>query len=203
MFDIGWSEMAIIALVALVVLGPKQLPQAMKSFAQFSRKMRRYAQEFRAGVDNIVREAELEDAKKALASLQTRIPTLTVVATGAPAGAIRIRIDNDSPDAAPKKGPVMLNPGQHVLVVEAPLPLPPPPIVSTAGEVPTVVPAPLTATPTAATAMALTAPTSSARARSTPAQSPSPPPPTNSPSAAPTAKPSPPKTDEWGLPEKK
>jgi sec-independent protein translocase protein TatB len=66
MFDIGWSEMAVIALVALVVLGPKELPQAMKTFAAFTRKMQRYARDFRTGVDNIVREAELEDAKKAL-----------------------------------------------------------------------------------------------------------------------------------------
>ena len=66
MFDVGWSEMAVIALVALVVLGPKELPQAMKTFAAFTRKMQRYARDFRSGVDNIVREAELEDAKKAL-----------------------------------------------------------------------------------------------------------------------------------------
>ncbi len=66
MFDVGWSEMAVIALVALVVLGPKELPQAMKTFAAFTRKMQRYARDFRSGVDNIIREAELEDAKKAL-----------------------------------------------------------------------------------------------------------------------------------------
>lgn len=66
MFDIGWSEMAVIALVALVVLGPKELPQAMKTFAAFTRKMQRYARDFRSGVDGIIREAELEDAKKAL-----------------------------------------------------------------------------------------------------------------------------------------
>jgi sec-independent protein translocase protein TatB len=78
MFDIGWSEMAIIALVALVVLGPKQLPQAMRSFAQFSKKMRRYAQEFRAGVDNIVREAELEDAKKALDTVRAANPKTAI-----------------------------------------------------------------------------------------------------------------------------
>ncbi len=66
MFDVGWSEMAVIALVALVVLGPKELPQAMKTFASFTRKMQRYARDFRSGVDNIIREAELDDAKKAL-----------------------------------------------------------------------------------------------------------------------------------------
>lgn len=74
MFDIGWSEMAVIALVALVILGPKELPQAMRTFANFMKSMRRYAQEFRAGVDNIVREAELEDARKALETARKANP---------------------------------------------------------------------------------------------------------------------------------
>lgn len=74
MFDIGWSEMAVIALVALLVVGPKQLPQAMRTFASFSKKMRRYAQDFRSGVDNIIREAELEDAKKALDGVRKANP---------------------------------------------------------------------------------------------------------------------------------
>jgi sec-independent protein translocase protein TatB len=91
MFDIGWSEMAIIALVALLVLGPKELPQAMKSFAQFSKKMRRYANEFRAGVDNIVREAELEDAKKALDTVRAVNPK----------NAIKKLVDPTGPAAAP------------------------------------------------------------------------------------------------------
>jgi len=66
MFDIGWSEMAMVALIALVIMGPKELPKAMRNFAHFTRKMRRYAQDFRAGVDNIVREAELEEARDTL-----------------------------------------------------------------------------------------------------------------------------------------
>src|SRR3546814_9801194 len=66
MFDIGWSEMAIIAFVALIVIGPKELPRTMKTVAQWMRKARSLTREFQSGIDDIVREAELEDARKAL-----------------------------------------------------------------------------------------------------------------------------------------
>ena len=66
MFDIGWSEMAIIALVALIVIGPKDLPRTMKTIAHWMRKARSLTREFQSGIDEMVREAELEDARKAL-----------------------------------------------------------------------------------------------------------------------------------------
>ncbi len=64
MFDIGWSEMAVIAVVALVVLGPKEIPNALKTAAQWMRTARKLAREFQGGVDQIVREAELDEARK-------------------------------------------------------------------------------------------------------------------------------------------
>src|SRR3990170_6346975 len=66
MFDIGWSEMAIIAFVALIVIGPKDLPRTMKAVAHWMRKARSLTREFQSGIDDMVREAELEDARKAL-----------------------------------------------------------------------------------------------------------------------------------------
>ena len=66
MFDIGWSEMAVIALIALLVIGPKELPRTMKAVAHWMRKARSLTREFQSGIDDMVREAELEDAKKAL-----------------------------------------------------------------------------------------------------------------------------------------
>ncbi len=66
MFDIGWSEMAVIALIALIVIGPKDLPGTMKTVAHWMRKARSLTREFQSGVDDMVREAELDDAKKAL-----------------------------------------------------------------------------------------------------------------------------------------
>jgi sec-independent protein translocase protein TatB len=68
MLDIGWSEMAVIALVALVVIGPKDLPKAMRAVAFWVRKGRRLASEFHSGIDQILREAELDEARDAIRS---------------------------------------------------------------------------------------------------------------------------------------
>ena len=66
MFDIGWSEMAIIALVTLVVMGPKELPNALRTFSHWVKQLRGMAREFQGGVDQLIREAELDDARKKL-----------------------------------------------------------------------------------------------------------------------------------------
>jgi sec-independent protein translocase protein TatB len=66
MFDIGWSEMAVVALIALIVIGPKDLPRVMRTASHWARKARGLAREFQSGIDDMIREADLEDAKKAL-----------------------------------------------------------------------------------------------------------------------------------------
>ena len=66
MFDIGWSEMAVVALLALIVIGPKDLPRVLRSASYWVRKARGLAREFQSGVDEMIREADLEDAKKAI-----------------------------------------------------------------------------------------------------------------------------------------
>ncbi len=62
--------MAVIALVALIVIGPKELPQAMRAATKWIRKARSLAREFQSGVDDMVREADLEDARKAIQTTQ-------------------------------------------------------------------------------------------------------------------------------------
>ena len=64
MFDIAPTELLVVAIVALVVIGPKDLPKALRFVGNWVGKARRMAAHFRAGVDNMVREAELEDLKK-------------------------------------------------------------------------------------------------------------------------------------------
>ena len=66
MFDLGWSELAVIALVALIVVGPKELPQILRTAAHWLRKARSLAREFQSSVDDMVREAELDEAKKTM-----------------------------------------------------------------------------------------------------------------------------------------
>jgi sec-independent protein translocase protein TatB len=64
MFDIGWQELFIIAVLAIIVVGPKDLPRALKTVTGYIRKVKGLAREFQSGVDEMVREAELDDLKK-------------------------------------------------------------------------------------------------------------------------------------------
>ena len=61
MFDIGWDEMLLTAIVAIVVIGPKDLPRALRLAGQWIGKVRRVSGHFRAGVENMIREAEIEE----------------------------------------------------------------------------------------------------------------------------------------------
>ena len=69
MFDLGWSELLVVGAVALVVLGPKELPNALRTISNLTKTARKLAGEFQSGINEIVREAELEDARKAAQSI--------------------------------------------------------------------------------------------------------------------------------------
>ena len=63
MFDFAWSEIALIAAVALVVIGPKDLPVALRAISGFVKKARRMAGEFQTHVDEMMRDADMKDVK--------------------------------------------------------------------------------------------------------------------------------------------
>src|SRR3546814_3703984 len=65
MFDIAVSELGGVAGVALVVIGPKDLPTVLRTMRQWTSKARSMAREFQSGLDDMVREAELDDLRKA------------------------------------------------------------------------------------------------------------------------------------------
>ncbi|MBF0335311.1 MAG: twin-arginine translocase subunit TatB [Alphaproteobacteria bacterium] len=64
MFDIAWSEMAVIATVALLVIGPKDLPRVLRSVGQWVRKGRMMAMEFQRGLEDIARDSQLDDVRR-------------------------------------------------------------------------------------------------------------------------------------------
>jgi len=66
MFDFAWSEIALIAAVALVVIGPKDLPVALRAISGFVKKARRMAGEFQTHVDEMMRDADLKDVKDSI-----------------------------------------------------------------------------------------------------------------------------------------
>jgi sec-independent protein translocase protein TatB len=64
MFDIGWSEFALIAVVALIAIGPKELPGVLRTVGQWMGKARKMAAEFQGQFQEAMREAEMADLKK-------------------------------------------------------------------------------------------------------------------------------------------
>ncbi len=63
MFDFAWSEIALIAAVALIAIGPKDMPVAIRTVSGMVKKARRMAAEFQTHVDEMVREANLDEVK--------------------------------------------------------------------------------------------------------------------------------------------
>jgi len=64
MFDIGWSELLLIGVVALIAIGPKELPGALRTLGQWMAKIRRMAAEFQGQFQEAMREAEIDQLKK-------------------------------------------------------------------------------------------------------------------------------------------
>jgi sec-independent protein translocase protein TatB len=64
MFDIGWGELVVIGVVALIAIGPKELPAVLRATGQWMGKIRRMANEFQDQFKEAMREAELDDLKK-------------------------------------------------------------------------------------------------------------------------------------------
>ena len=64
MFDIGASELLLIVIVAIVAIGPKDLPLALRAAGRWIARIRRVSSHFRAGLDTMIREAEMEEIQK-------------------------------------------------------------------------------------------------------------------------------------------
>lgn len=77
MFDIAWSELIIIAVVALIAIGPKELPGVLRMVGQWMGKARRMAAEFQGQFNDAMREAELTDLKKQVDDIGNSIQAST------------------------------------------------------------------------------------------------------------------------------
>jgi sec-independent protein translocase protein TatB len=71
MFDFAWSELGVIAVVALIFIGPKDIPVALKSVTGMIKKARRMAGEFQTHVDDLMRDADLHEVREQLSSLRS------------------------------------------------------------------------------------------------------------------------------------
>ena len=125
MFDLAWQEILLIGAVALVVIGPKDLPRAVRAVAGWVRKGRELAREFQSGVDEMVRQADLDDIKTEIA--KSKLGSSVAADLG-------LNEIKDSFQAA-------------ATVINAPLPVPPPampdmpsPAIPAPTEVPPIAP---------------------------------------------------------------
>ncbi len=74
MLDIGWTELLIIAVVAIIVVGPKDLPRMLRSLGQYAGKLRRTANEFRSQFDEALRDSEFDELKSSVEGVSNLNP---------------------------------------------------------------------------------------------------------------------------------
>ena len=99
MFDIGWSEFVVIAVVALIAIGPKELPGVLRMIGQWMGKARKMASEFQGQFQEAMREAEMADLKKSFDEVKE-------AATGLTSGNIMTSLQKDVTDALQIDKPV-------------------------------------------------------------------------------------------------
>ena len=88
MFDLSWAEILVIGTAAIIFIGPKELPSALKTLGQWAAKARSLAGEFRNSVDEMIRESELEKIKSQVDQLSTGNLTQTIEKAVDPKGDI-------------------------------------------------------------------------------------------------------------------
>ena len=95
MLDIGWSEIAVIVVVALIVIGPKDLPKVLKTVGIWVRKARMLTRDFQNSVDEMIRDADLEDVRRQATELRNINIGREVEKTIDPSGSLRDAFDPD------------------------------------------------------------------------------------------------------------
>lgn len=78
MLDVGWTEILVIAIVLILVVGPKDLPPMLRTFGRMVTKMRGMASDFRQQFDEALREADLDDVRKTIGDAQKLNPLNTI-----------------------------------------------------------------------------------------------------------------------------
>ena len=78
MFEVGWTEMLVIAIVMIVVVGPKDLPNMLRTFGRTTAKLRAMAADFQKQFNEALKEAELDDVKKSVDTLRSLNPAAEI-----------------------------------------------------------------------------------------------------------------------------
>ncbi|WFU10413.1 Sec-independent protein translocase protein TatB [Rhizobium sp. CB3090] len=142
MFDVGWSELLVIAVVALVVIGPKELPATLRTIGKMTARARKVAGEFRAQFDEAMREAELDDVRQTISDAQKLNPVNSLREAMNPLRQMGNEIKADLQRSTPAA--VTSTPAEPVSEPSTGLPEMPPIVPAASEAAPVVSPAPVT-----------------------------------------------------------
>jgi sec-independent protein translocase protein TatB len=81
MFDMSWGEVLVIGAVALIVIGPKDLPKALRTLGNMTSQVKKMASEFQSQFNEAMREAELDDIKKEVSGLNEQVSAFNPLGT--------------------------------------------------------------------------------------------------------------------------
>ena len=152
MFDFAWSEIVLIGVVALVLIGPKDMPIALKAITGMVKKARRMAAEFQTHVDDMVRDADLTEVRDQFRQIRSLDIRGTIARAVDSDGSIR----NALKDPMREPPPVVTTPvealPEHTIappepVAAIPEPVAPPPVTLGAPSVPAFIPPEFVPTP--------------------------------------------------------
>jgi sec-independent protein translocase protein TatB len=119
MFDMSWGEVLVIGAVALIVIGPKDLPKALRTLGNMTSKLRRMATEFQSQFNDAMREAELDDIKKQVQGLNDQVGSSLSTGGFNPLQTIREELKTSiesttsltpPPDTPPAADPLLVDP---------------------------------------------------------------------------------------------
>ncbi|MDE0800674.1 MAG: Sec-independent protein translocase protein TatB [Rhodospirillaceae bacterium] len=107
----SWWEISIVGLMMILVLGPKELPHAMRTIARYMRKARRLASEFQGHMDDLVREADLDEVRKTVTSIKNQDVGSVIGQAVDPTGDLTREIDTTLADAREQVKEIKLEAG--------------------------------------------------------------------------------------------
>ena len=117
MFDLGWSEMLVVGAVALLVIGPKDLPAALRQAGKWMGAVRRMASDFQGQVNQAMKEAELDGLRREVDSLKSGIDAAADPVRSA-GGEVKALVEK--PAALPKPDPKAAAPAESLAPSRAP-----------------------------------------------------------------------------------
>jgi sec-independent protein translocase protein TatB len=111
MFDIGWSELLVIAIVAIVVVGPKELPRLMRTFGHYAGKLRHAASDFQRQFEAAMAESEVDAVRKNIDGIRSGLDQPVMLpkqessppASMGPPSMTPVPVETSSPKRAPTK----------------------------------------------------------------------------------------------------